>query len=117
MIFAGQGASQELVATERLGWAPGYGDEEVADAMASAAAVGDAERRETAQHVVADRGQRLALGGRERGQPPPSRLPASAGEPAPGSAPAWARIGARIGYRRLADAMAETARPAACPSP
>jgi glycosyltransferase involved in cell wall biosynthesis len=53
VIFAGQGASQELVTAERLGWAPGYGDEAIADAMASAAAVGDAERRETTQHVVA----------------------------------------------------------------
>ena len=93
VIFAGQGASQELVATERLGWAPGYGDEEVADAMASAAAVGDAERRETAQHVVAwtEANASLSAAG--------SAAAAAAVTAAGIGWGAGARIGARMGAR------------------
>lgn len=53
VVFAGQGASQELVLGERLGWAPGYGDAEVAAAMREALEADPAQRTATGEHLVA----------------------------------------------------------------
>ena len=52
VVYAGVGAGQELVRTQGLGWAPGYGVEEVADAMRRALRQGGQERLELSQRCV-----------------------------------------------------------------
>jgi glycosyltransferase involved in cell wall biosynthesis len=52
VIFAGTGASRELVMAEQLGWAPDYNTDAVALAMASATALGGHGRAEKVCHLV-----------------------------------------------------------------
>lgn len=58
VVFAGIGAGRDLVESERLGWAPGYGDEEVAGALAAAL---DGSDRPAADHLVEWTAQHASL--------------------------------------------------------
>ena len=51
VVFAGQGASHELVTEEQLGWAPGYEVADVAAALATALDLA-APERPTSEHLV-----------------------------------------------------------------
>jgi glycosyltransferase involved in cell wall biosynthesis len=49
VVFAGRGASHDLVSAAGLGWSPGYAPEAVAEAMAAAL---DGSSRPTSEHLV-----------------------------------------------------------------